>query len=85
MSNDQMKANRFLKFARCRQIVAKIVAHLQAGGTVYIGTQTRATKFTKKHASMFKATKNGAFYQSGKKWLCFDDGLAYRMVGIAIA
>jgi len=85
MSNTEMKPGRFLRFARCRAIVARIQNHLRAGGTVVIGTQTRATRFSPKHCEMFRATKGGAYFRSGKNWVCFDEGLEYRMVGIAFS
>lgn len=73
MSNTQMVAGRFLRWANSRRLVRDITAHLLKGGTVYISTYTRATKFsTPAHAAMFKATRTGAYAQYGKKWLCID-------------
>jgi hypothetical protein len=85
MTNNEMKSERFLQWHRCRLIVSQIKSHLHNGGTVYIGTNTKCTKFSKKHEGMFKATRGGAYFQSGKKWVCFDSGLAYRMCGIKLA
>ena len=57
MTNEQMKANRFLTWHKARKLVAKIQANLAAGRTVQIGTCTKATNYKAKHVDMFKATK----------------------------
>ena len=72
IKNSDMKANRFYVWHKARRRVAAIVAHLEAGRTVYISTYTRSVKCTKKHAGMFKAARNGAYIQSGKRWDCID-------------
>ena len=72
LTNAQMTAGRFAKWARARKKVAWIKAQLAAGKTVQITTYTRATRYTAKHAEMFKATKGGAYVQRGKAWDCFD-------------
>jgi len=80
MTNDQMKANRFARWANARKRIAFIVSNLQAGKTVQLTTYTKATRYTAKHIEMFKATKSGAFVQSGKNWLCID-GVDVRAFG----
>ena len=72
LTNDQMKPNRFAKWAKARAKVAAIKAHLKADGRVVLGTCTKAWVFTAKHADMFKATKSGAYVQHGKGWDCID-------------
>lgn len=72
MTNDEMKANRYLRWHNARQKVAWIKTHLAAGRTVCVTTYTKQTRYTAKHADMFRATKSGAYVQSGKNWLCFD-------------
>lgn len=73
MTNAQMIANRFARFHRARRMVAFIVSNLEAGRGVQINTATRAVRYTKKaHATMFKATKSGAYVQRGKSWDCID-------------
>jgi hypothetical protein len=39
--------------------VAFITEHLNAGRMVQLTTYTKATRYTKKHINMFKATKSG--------------------------
>lgn len=80
LTNDQMKPNRFARWAKARKRVSFIVSNLQAGKTVQITTYTKATRYTAKHINMFKATKSGAFVQSGKNWLCID-GVDVRAFG----
>lgn len=72
MTNEQMKANRFYRWARARKKIAAIRKHLEQGHTVYVCTCTRATKYTAKHIDMFKAAKTGAYVQRGKGWDCID-------------
>lgn len=72
LTNAQMKAGRYATWANARKKVAWIQAQLAKGNTVQITTYTRATRYTAKHASMFKATKTGAYVQRGKAWDCFD-------------
>lgn len=84
MNNDRMKPGRFLQWHRARQRVARIQNHLRAGGVVLIGNPLRVTRFTRRHADLFKATQGGAFYKSGKSWLCFDSGLEFPGSGIVL-
>jgi hypothetical protein len=73
MSNDEMKAGRFLKLSEGRKMYNAIISHLQSGGSVLICTYTKATKFTAKHTNMFKLGKSGSVYmQRGKNWDCID-------------
>jgi len=72
ITNEQMKANRFKKWADARKRYNWIMENLRAGRTVYVTTYTKATKYTAKHAEMFKATKGGLYVQRGKNWDCLD-------------
>lgn len=72
LTNDQMKAGRYATWAKARKKVAWIAAQLAKGNTVQLTTYTRATRYTAKHASMFKASKAGAYVQRGKAWDCID-------------
>lgn len=72
LTNEQMKAGRFLRWHKARRKIAAIVGHLNAGHTVYVCTMTRATKFDRRHVAMFMATRTGALVQRGKSWDCID-------------
>ena len=72
MSNAEMKPNRFLRWATARKLVASIQSHLLAGGTVVMGTYTKATAYKKAHAEWFTATRSGAYVRSGKGRVCID-------------
>ena len=48
---------------------ANLNAHLTAGGTVYVSTMTRITKYTKRHAGMFVDGADGLYVQHGKSRL----------------
>ena len=77
ITNEQMTKNRYGRWYEARKKVNWITSKLQAGHTVVIATQLRATQFDKRHIEMFKATTNGAYALYGKKWLCID-GCAIR-------
>jgi hypothetical protein len=72
MTNQQMTAGRFLRWARVRKQYAWIVARIEAGRTVYLTTALRSTKITAKHLPMVKATKTGLMIQSGKQWIDYS-------------
>lgn len=72
LTNAKMVAGRFERWAKARAKVAKVVAVLNAGGTVTIVTATRFTTYDKRHVAMFKAARNGAFVAHGRTWACFD-------------
>jgi hypothetical protein len=73
MTNDEMKAGRFLKLAKGRKLMARMNAAWDRNGIVRIGTATRYTDFKAKHRDMIRLTKSGSIYtQSGKSWLCAD-------------
>ena len=72
MTNDQMKAGRFLRFHKARRLVAWIKAELEDGATVQLTTYTKATRYKRQHSGMFKAVKSGAYVQRGKVWDCID-------------
>lgn len=72
MTNDDMKPGRFLRWQQARRTAAKIVSHLESGGRVVIGTYTRATIYSRRHATLFRATPSGLYVQSGKHWNCID-------------
>ena len=72
ITNSQMIAGRFLRYARARQRVAWIKAQLAAGRIVQLTTYTKATSYDARHADMFKATKTGAYVRRGKSWDCID-------------
>lgn len=72
LTNQDMTPNRFLRWHKARQRIAWIKARLAEGATVQLTTYTRATRYTAKHAEMFRATKTGALVQRGKRWDCID-------------
>lgn len=72
MTNDQMIANRFGRWAKARKLVKYIQSNLEAGNVVVIATHTRAVQYKNVHVGMFKATRTGAYVQRGKHWDCID-------------
>jgi hypothetical protein len=72
LANSQMIAGRFLRYARARKRVAWIKAQLVAGRIVQVTTYTKATRYSARHADMFRATKAGALVRRGKSWDCID-------------
>ena len=72
MTNDQMKPGRFVRWQQARRTAAKIAAHFASGGTVLVGTYTRATLYSRKHADRFRATSSGLYVRNGNRWDCID-------------
>lgn len=72
LTNDEMTPGRFLRWHRARVLVGKINAALESGCIVQLTTYTHATRCTRKHAGMFKATRSGAYLRRGKAWDCID-------------
>jgi hypothetical protein len=72
MTNEDMKPGRFLRWQQARRTAAKIASHLESGGRVVVGTYTRATVYSRQHATMFRATRSRLYVRSGKRWDCID-------------
>lgn len=72
MTNEEMVAGRFFKWANYRKMISSIQATLAADGVIQIVGYGRVIECDKRHAGMFKATKSGAFIQRGKKWDCLN-------------
>lgn len=72
IANDRMKEGRFLRWHEARQRCRKVVAHLEAGGLIIVGSYTRPVKYTRKHASMFVAKKDGLYVKRGKSLDCLN-------------
>ncbi len=72
LPNSKMIANRFARFADARRKVAWIHKMLADGKSVMVSTYTKSTCYTAKHAGMFRASKSGAFVQTGRRWDCID-------------
>jgi len=72
MTNDEMKAGRFLRWHTARRKIDWIKTRLSEGCTVQLTTYTKTTRYKAKHADMFKANRNGAWVQRGKSWDCID-------------
>lgn len=75
MTNEQMKAGRFLKIQNGRRTFARITSPLKAGKCIVIGTMTKATKFQPKHLAMFTLGASGDVYVArgkGRDCLTFN-------------
>lgn len=72
MSNEQMKAKRFLRWHIARKKLAFIREHATAGHTVTLSTSMLRTPIKAKHLDSVKATKNGLYIQRGKSWINYD-------------
>lgn len=73
ISNDQMRANRYGRWAKARKLVSEIQNTLSNGGYVVVATCTKATQYDSRHVTMFKATQHGAYVQNRSgKWNCID-------------
>lgn len=84
LTNEQMKASRFLRLHSARKRLAWINAQWTEGMTVYVSTMTRHTQLKPKWTGqdMFRATKSGLYMRQGRGWVCIDGcGLSARLEG----
>lgn len=72
MTNDQMKAGRFLSIHKARRMFRFIISNLEAGNSVSLTTYTRSTNYKPKHKAMFKIVGRDVFVQRGKSWDCIN-------------
>lgn len=72
MTNEQMKAGRFLKLAKARRMFRFITANLKAGNSVSLTTATRSTNYKAKHIDMFRLQGGDVLVQRGKSWDCIN-------------
>jgi hypothetical protein len=68
LANDQMKPNRYGKWAQARSLYKKIQDTFAASGIVTVATYTQAKHYDKRHAEMFRCGKTGVYVQRGKQW-----------------
>jgi len=66
------RAGYFGRWAANRRLVALVLAALQSGKRVTIGTYTRATIYDGRHVGMFRADERGAWVQHGRRWEDFS-------------
>lgn len=85
MTNEQMKAGRFLKMQNGRRTLARILAPLKTGKRIVIGTTVRSVRYTPKLIDMFKLGASGDVYvQRGKGWDCLTFGGVMAGCGLAV-
>lgn len=73
LTNEQMKAGRFAKLAKGRNILRRMNETWDRGGLVRIGTATRYTDLLPKHRDMVWIGKSGSLYlRRGKNSDCID-------------
>lgn len=72
LTNSEMKAGRFARWALARRKLAFIRSNIEAGRTVQVANYLHAYRLTSKHVEMVKATKSGLYLQRGKRWDCID-------------
>ena len=64
-----MRPGRFALWAKARQQYRAIMAAFDAGQTVYVCTQTRATRYAAKHRDLFLVRRDGVYVRHGKQTL----------------
>ena len=73
MTNNEMKAGRFLKLAKGRKLFAQMTKTWDMNGIVTIGTMTRGYEIAAKNRSCVTLGKSGSLYlQNGKTRNCID-------------
>lgn len=79
MSNENMKANRYLRMYENKKLYNSIIAEIAKGLSIQITTYTQSKIYTK--AEQFKLGKTGVYAQRGKNWDCIN-GASIRSVRI---
>jgi hypothetical protein len=79
MSNENMKANRFLRMYENKKLYNGIIAEIAKGLSIQITTYTQSKIYSK--AEQFKLGKTGVYAQRGKNWDCIN-GSSIRSVRI---
>lgn len=72
MTNDQMKAGRFLALHKARRMFRFIISNLEAGNSVSVTTYTKSVNYKPKHIAMFKIVGRDVYVQRGKSWDCIN-------------
>lgn len=72
MTNEQMKAGRFIALHKARRMFRFIISNLEAGNTVSITTYTKSVNYKPKHKGMFKLCGRDVLVQRGKSWDCIN-------------
>ncbi len=70
LTNDEMKAGRYLRWHQARVLHARIVAHLAKGGQVMVATCTRG--WTYRDPDQFRCLRDGVYVRRGKQWDCIS-------------
>jgi hypothetical protein len=75
LTNADMLPDRYLRWARARQVLRWIHSEIRAGRTVYLTSPLRSTStyITPKRAARIKATREGLFVRFEGQWLSYDD------------
>lgn len=72
LTNEQMTANRYGRWARARKTLSMIQDTLRCGGYVVVATMTRAWQYDARSIDSFKATRSSVYVRRGKQWDCID-------------
>lgn len=72
MTNEQMKAGRYLAQHKARRMFRFIMANLDAGNSVSVTTYTRSVNYKPKHKDMFRLRGSDVLVQRGKSWDCIN-------------
>jgi hypothetical protein len=72
LTNAQMTANRYARWAMARRKLAWIKDRLSAGQTVYLVTAYRSYKITRQTVNALSVSTRGLEMINGKSTLCMD-------------
>jgi hypothetical protein len=70
LSNDQMKAGRFLRWHQARVLHRRIQAHLTRGGRVLVATHLKS--WIHRDPDRFQCRRDGVYVRRGKQWDCIN-------------
>lgn len=70
LTNDQMQADRYLRWHQARALHARISAHLARGGCVLVATYLKC--WIHRDPGQFQCRRDGVYVRRGKRWDCIN-------------
>lgn len=70
LTNDRMKAGRYLRRHRARVLHARIQAHLAKGGCVLVATCLKS--WIHRDPDQFQRRRDGVYVRRGQQWDCIN-------------
>ncbi|MGO9468044.1 MAG: hypothetical protein ACLQVF_28255 [Isosphaeraceae bacterium] len=70
LTNDQMKAGRYLRWQQARLLHSRIQHHLRKGGCVLVATYAKC--WVHRDPDQFRCSRDGVYVRRGQQWDCIN-------------